>query len=391
MIISVFMSRAFAGILLTGSVLLLARLSDVATFGRVSSVLAAGLFATAFLDFGLTQFILRQRALSENETVATALRLAKYTAVLLGITMVATASALGLPLIPSLLIGLGVALDKYADNWQSVLIADGRTELSGLLLISRRAALLITQGVGFSTDSSALFAFSMGFMVAGVLMIPARKKLVPAELLQRSSEPKLKILRLSFFYWLAVTSSQMRELDGILVLLVANPFVAGLYNAANRLVRPLFFVFLAAANVLLPELSRRGQSSANRAARVTLVVGVSGMAIGGVISPFSSSVVELALGTSYAAAGQVFAILLIAAAPHGASSLLGGILQSQGFDRFVAASGIVSGVLLLGATVVGASMAGATGAALAAALVAVARFAYMAYMALRLMPRQEHS
>jgi O-antigen/teichoic acid export membrane protein len=379
-IAEIFLSRALAGLLFALSLVLLARWSDAAEFGRIAALIGAAYFILALADFGLTQYMLRQTALGEAENLSAvrrALSISKYTSAAVLVVCLILGTAMGVPSITACLVATGIALDKYADNWQSVLIAERRTGVAGALVVCRRLVLLVCQVAGYVAGGGAGLVFGAGLTVAGLGTIGLRRRMI-GHVLEGPFAGAGQVIRESRYYWLAVASSQARELDGVLVFAMAGPLQSGLYGAANRVVRPLLLLSVAAANVLLPELSRGGARRALRTARLVVLGGSASIALGLCVTPFAGRIVNTVLGHQYESAASTLAVLCVAVGPTGAASLLGGVLQSQGIDRTVGLTNLGSGVVAIAAVISGAHFGGSLGAAVAAAVCAIVKFYLLA-------------
>ncbi|WP_336661913.1 lipopolysaccharide biosynthesis protein [Leucobacter sp. USHLN154] len=359
------LGRVISSILYTLALLLVARFAGPDKFGPLSGMLGAGLFLGAVGDLGMTTFILRQRSLDRHsEEVSTALVISRWAVLVVAFIVATIGIVLGLPPALAVLTALGLSLDKYSDAWQAILIADNRNSLASGLLMGRRTLLFGSVVWGSLTLSDSLIGFAVGIFTAGAIS-QAFHLLATHDLRLPRKHDYSSLLAQTRAYWTSVMSSQARELDVTSVLLFAGPGAAGLYAAGSRLARPVLLVAGALANVVLPHFSRTGSFQARRATHVIAVAAGCLVVVGVFTAPVVPLLIKTLLGSGYEDAEPIAIAFLISIGPIALSSIMGSILQANGYERFVAINGSIFALLALSATGLGAHFGGALPAAIA--------------------------
>lgn len=359
------LGRVISSVLYTLGLLLVARFAGPQEFGPLSGMLGAGMFLGAVGDLGMTTFILRQRSLDRHsEKISTALVVSRSSLLVVAFIVAIIGILLGLPPVLAVLTALGLSLDKYSDAWQAILIADNRNLLASGLLLGRRMLLFGAVVGGVLTLSNSLAGFAVGIFTVGVLS-QALHKLATRDLIRPREHNYRSLMAQTRAYWTSVMSSQARELDVTGVLLFAGPGAAGLYAAGSRLARPVLLVAGAMANVVLPHFSRTGTLQARRATHIIAIAAGCLITVGIFTAPVVPFLIDVLLGSGYEAAEPIAIAFLISIGPIALSSIMGSILQANGYERFVAINGSVFAVLALSATSLSAYFGGALPAAIA--------------------------
>ena len=346
---------------------LLARWAGAQDFGAIAII--AGVAAVLFTvsDWGLSSYIPRARAKGFNAEVAIGLRMdllgnlaaGALFAVAVAIFAPAYGFSVWLGLVP-----FALAVEQFIEVGLTVPIADGAKAILAISLLMRR---LITLGVflalfqgGVPATSAYCIGVTLGAAVglAHVLRVlrrrlPATPDRVPIRSLYRTLTP----------YFLANLSSQVRTLDTAIVGAVTSVGSAGLYSAAFRLVNPLMLVSSSVAAVVLPHASRHTLPAAKRLGmRLTLAAILFSLPLVPVVI-YAEPIVVLLFGTTFSAAAPAFAWAVAAIPFLSLTSPLGGVLQSQGHEKYVAMNGIILAIVTLGLVLLGALAWGPSGAA----------------------------
>lgn len=384
-VMSLLVGRAGGSFLYTLALILIARWTDLASFGRVSGLIGASVFIAFFFDLGLTLFILRERAVrADDETgeILTALHIAKYTSALAGLVTFLVGIAIGVPLLPAALIAVGTCLDKFTENWSSVMIAEARNGMVSVVLVERRVILI---GMMFALHAAGVdggVAFGVS-LVVGAVVAQIHRPSALANLRSERSKNARDVVRRSRSFWVALVSTQTKELEGVTVLAVASAHVGGVYSVGARLARPMLLFSATIANVLLPHLASRGATHARRTANILGWIGVGYVIVSACLSPLVPWVIRLLLGSGFDDAYASAMIQVVAIGPIALCSSFGSVLQAQGHEKFVATNGVIYSVLSIGGLVVGVLIGGAFGGALAIAVAMTLKFATLWRASLR--------
>ncbi|MFJ5861597.1 lipopolysaccharide biosynthesis protein [Pseudarthrobacter sp. NPDC092439] len=365
--LALLLARVFATAVQALTFILLARWAGVRDFGTVGII--AGICAVLFTvaDWGLSSYIPRARAVGKNDDVVAGIRMDFVGNAVAGTLAATVIGALSVPLGISawfILVPLGLAIEQFVEVALTVPIADKNKRSFVFSLVLRRVVsvvifvslhLLAFEAVA-SYAIAVLTASAVGFLhVVGVL----RNRL--GGMRTRSSSAEL--YRRLIPYLLANLSAQSRTLDTAVVGAVSSLSSAGLYSAAFRLVNPLMLVSSSLVAVLLPHASRKDLRQTRRIGRV-LSCGAIILCVAMIpVISNAGQVMEFLFGREFAAAAPAFALAIAALPFLSLAPPLGGLLQSQGFERFVAVNGVTFAALNLALVFVGATFWGPAGAA----------------------------
>lgn len=328
-------SAAQAGVLVV-----LARTSSVAEFGGVNSLISLSMFVTYALDLGLTGLILRERARSRESAlvskgIVVGARLSFL--IVLVVCCIGYAGLAGrVDILTLVCLGLWAGVERYAELWTAILIADRREVSVGVSLAARRIVPLIGLAIAVWLGGNSVESFAVWSLVgsvAGAVVVKLRTSV---------SEPRwqgvsfLSLLRGCLPFWISSGTSQARELEPYLVSQVGNLDLAGQYGFATRIARPGAVVAAAVAQVLLP-LSVGAQVSVVRRRLWSLLLfglGVSGLGL--VASPWTDEGVTWLIGDAYATAAPLVSIVLVGMGIVSVAPPLGSIAQAVGSEGKVA-------------------------------------------------------
>jgi len=370
-------ARIFATGMQALTFILLARWAGVRDFGVVAVIAGVGAVLFTVADWGLSSYIPRARARGRDAEVSTGLKMdliGNSTAGSLAAAVLAViAGATGLnPWF--ILVPVALALEQFVEVGLTVPIADKSKAPFVVSLVLRR-----TISVGLFTSLYAVgletvAAYALGLAVASTagfvhVLLVLRKRLAGrprganARTMYKSLVP----------YFLANLSSQARTLDSAIVGAASTVASAGLYSAAFRLINPLMLVSGSIVAVVLPHASRRGLPEARRLGRkLSLAALLASLPLVPVII-WSPAIVELLFGPEFVAAGAAFAFAVAALPFLSLAPPLGGLLQSQGFESFVATNGLIFAGLNLSGVLLGALLWGPAGAAAGVTVVYAAK------------------
>lgn len=371
--IALLASRGVSSVLLALIHLLVARAAGPTTFGVVSAVIAAGAFYFVVVDFGLSTAIVRAEAKEDSKTVAAFLKVNAALSMAGGGVAVAVIAllmhAIGGPMWLTVL-GASMALEKNADTVLGVAVARRSKSIPAISMIMRRLVAFGTMLAVWHLSQDVIFGYVAGMLAGGILaQIYGRRALRSA--FTSSDLPNKHVLQLALpFFWSNISASA-RNLDLIVVTLLAGARDAGFYGAAQRLTSPFLLIPGAVATLVLPAAARRGPVPARRLAYQLSALHVGMLLVLGFAALFADDIVNIVLGSTFAPAAEVLRWSLVAFPFVALSSPLGGVLQSQGYEAIVARNGIVFSVVLIACIVAGVLILGAVGAMMAVTVVYV--------------------
>lgn len=347
--------------------ILLARWAGVQDFGAIAII--AGVAAVLFTvsDWGLSSYIPRARAKGLNAEVATGLHMDFVGNLAAGALFAGAVAFFAPPYGFSVwlaLIPFALAMEQFVEVGLTVPIADGSKAVPAISLLMRR---LITLGVflilcqgGMPATTAYCIGIALGAAagLAQVLQFLGRRLAATVDRVSFRS-----LYRTLTPYFLANLSSQVRTLDTAIVGAVTSVGSAGLYSAAFRLVNPLMLISGSVVAVVLPHASRQTLPAAKRLGkRLTFAALLLSVPLVPVVI-YAESIVVILFGTSFSAAAPAFAFAVAAIPFLSLTPPLGGVLQSQGHEKFVAVNGIIFALLTLGLVLAGALAWGPSGAA----------------------------
>jgi len=338
-------------------------------FGVLMAVTGILVISQAIFDLGLSKHIIVERSISPDSLeLLNSLKLNSIGSIALLIVAAASLTVTGALAFPVLLfmipLALSVALEKNADVWMGIAIADGDTFSHSINLVGRRAAALIVFLTLSQTPLDSVLAYSSALAFGAVLSVLFARRYVQSRVspLNASTHP-FRSIRHSYPYWLNTVSSQMRHLDVFITTSLAGPVQAGYYATAARLTSPLSMFAASLAVVVLPHSARTRERSIKHA--LGRILGLAGVLCAGygVLYLVTPTVVPLILGHDYGVATGPIRIVLIGLCISAFSTLLVPLLQGRGFQHFIGFNAAVSalGTLVL-ITILSPSF-GAVGAA----------------------------
>ncbi|GAB3067838.1 lipopolysaccharide biosynthesis protein [Nocardioides zeae] len=283
-----------AGALLqAASLALLASFMDVAEFGRFFVVVSITYLAMTPFEFGFGTLALRiKREDDPGGTLAAVLALrCTTTALTIGLTFVGCVLSFE-NMSPSLILAATIwATSEAVGNLsQNLYVGLLRENVAIAFLLARRAvlvaALLLGQAQRVSSPTE-LILFACGLsLVAGPALLSIHASL--------PMQSPIKLLSSRRRFWLTGLGDNLRQLDTVIVMLLAGPVVTGYFAAASRLVAPLGILTSSLMQSMIPEMVRRGKEDTSQFLRsalryMTLVAAV--LALASSASPILMTVV----------------------------------------------------------------------------------------------------
>ncbi len=339
---ALFAARVIAAISQAMLFVVLARSISPADFGALSAIIATTMVLAVVADFGAPPILARAVATESWDLGRAVLRLNRLTTAALATVLIPStamvASHLGLSAVVGL-VGLAMALDKNAETQCSVPIAQGSTWLAASNVVLRRVPALITfVGLSALTAIGPIVSYVCGVLVAQVagqiqcafwMRLPIGPQ-VPLRSAIRSCAP----------FFVSNVAGQARNLDVPIVAAAAGQAAGGIYSAASRLSGPLLLLPGVLATIVLPHSSNASWQRARRLGYQLTLLHVAFTIATVPFAVLADDLIEAAFGSDYDGAGTAFALLLLGIFPSGLASVLGGVLQGQRHERFVAANGV---------------------------------------------------
>jgi O-antigen/teichoic acid export membrane protein len=383
----------FAAIIATSALaILLARHLGPKEWGRFSGFLGLSLALSVFVEFGLTQWLLRELARiwagqREEASPSEAGRLiaASFSVnAALGVSIVAGAGAVaaGVHLAPgtaALLVALVAygALLAAASGLEAVFRARRRLiRVIGATLLEK-SLLLALVALSLVLDLG-LIAIATAYVVAGLSRV-----IFDAALITRTDEvawtaPTIAdaryVTRRSVPFAMNRASLNIIPRLDTFILAAIAPIAAGYFALGDRILGPIVIIPVVMSSALYPFLAR--ESAGSRAAwKVVLGLGLLGAAVAGIGITAAPTLVPVVFGSDYSSAVHVVQVMLLATPfVFGANPLLAHLYTERLERRTL---GLTLGVVSLfgtGAIVLGQVLVGPTGAAGGYALRAMLSF-----------------
>lgn len=362
------LGRVASAVLQAGLFVLLARSISPGDFGVVVATTGLLVFLQAVADFGITALLSQVRVQSEDDglvragaffSIWSSCALAVVCAVLL--ISFSFSQPIYLMLVP---LAATAALERVADTYMAVALADGRAARNVANLTARRvvalAAFILLAVVG---RVDPVLSFGISTVSAAILSAFSATRTVR---ISRSVTVRARELLLqSWPFWMNSMAVQGRNLDAAVVGAVAGPVISGLYGAAARLTTVFRIVPTSLATALLPNVSRlvgSGDRLKVLIRPVSAVMLVSSMmyCAAAIVVPF---IVPVMLGAEYAAVVDVIQVTLVGMPFAAAASLSSSILQGLGLKHYVGGVSVVFTLVCLGFVAAGALVEGPVGAA----------------------------
>lgn len=341
-------------------------------FGELSAALALAVLPQTIADFGITTFVLRQRAADRADArIGEALwindRASAVAGALYALAVLLYSAAMGHEYLALLPLAIWLATEKNADVWSSVLIADRDARMNVALLVLRRGlALGLFLGL-VASHVDAVLAFTSSYAIASSIGASLTHVVVKRRIAARTQLGVRALLRSTGPYWVHTMATQARNLDTAIVAWIGGPFQAGLYAVASRLTNPLRILPTSLVAVAIPHIASSG-GVVERKLRWLLgavLVGMSAIYISIVLlAPWA---VPAVLGDEYSPAVVPVQIVCIGLIFGAAASLTAGVLQAKGRQRLVGRASASTSAYCVGSIVLLSNLYGATGAALALA------------------------
>ncbi|HBD6104294.1 TPA: oligosaccharide flippase family protein, partial [Shigella flexneri] len=221
------------------------------------------------------------------------------------------------------------AAEKNADTWLCVAISNRMTHLNTVSLVGRRLIALAVMIALMDLWGNGAIAYTGGVALGAIISsVFAHFVIKPILGVTEGSGEYKCILRQARPYWIHSFATQIRNLDTVLVALMASPVIAGYYGVASKLAGPLRMVPTSMAPVLVPEVVRHGISRKVLGAIGVVVLLMTTIYFG--LSFTASLWVPYVFGSDYEHAVSAVQAMCIGLVFGATATLLGASLQAAG-------------------------------------------------------------
>lgn len=379
------LSRGLSSLIQAVSLLLFVRWAGAEAFGLIAVITSVAAVLYTLSDWGAGIHIPRSRAKESNELVAGGLAVS-----IIGNTMAAallTSAVIAAVIWGSVnvwlvLIPLALAAEQCTEAGLTVSVADRVKRVVFISLLTRRLVMLVLFVGLYWLTGDPLMAYGIASLASAVsgtvhAALDLRRRLHGIERVQ----VRLQLWKEFSPFVLENVSSATRNLDTTIVAALTSVQATGFYSAAFRLTKPLNQIGGAATAVLVPHASRSTLVDVKRAAKKLSAAGGAGIVLALIGGLFAEPILVLLLGAEFAVAAPVFAWALISIVPVCLAPSLGGLLQGQGYQKFVATNGVLFAFITLAGIFWATMVFGIAGAA---AAMAVSYFLKSLVLALRI-------
>lgn len=330
----ILVGRLSGALLQAASIALLARWTGPQQFGLFATAYGVAILVQSVADLGFSSYIVRQRALDPlSGRIRGVLTVAgRVNTLLAGVLGAASIVATSLDrsyfwLVP---LALWVALDRQAELWLSIPLADGETWQNATSLIFRRtiAMGLLLLATLDNTDPLTLYTTGLA-LGSGIAAVATFRRNV--NVLAPTVRVSLRYaIRESKLYYSNSVANQLRNLDTLLVSLLLTPAAAGLYAAASRLTSPLRIIPTSFATVLMPAVTKRARGGPTPIRKQLIVILSVTTAMYAILAVLLPALVPMLLGPSYDGARTIIAVVCIGLIFASLASQINSILQGTG-------------------------------------------------------------
>lgn len=345
--------RICAALFQTAGIILLARWESLEHFGIMASALALGTVIHAFIDFGFSTYIIKERAISPSSPrIMHSLIITSISTKIFNIMAIALLILIGINsntfyfyLIP---LPLWISYERKSEQLLGVLIADGDNKKATQLLTLRRIygfVFFIILHVVTTWNDSLLF--STALLLGAWISHKQTFYLIKNQLEQPVQNiPHMQLFKQAFPYWINSLFAQLRNIDVMLVTIISNPMHGAFFGFVNRAVSPLNMVAISAASVLLPSVAKNEIDSKHYYKVILITTTIASL-------PFvtlyflADYIIPSFLGENYVPTILLIKIICLGLIFFSASSIIGSILQGVHQQKNVATVNIVSTTLYL--------------------------------------------
>ncbi len=361
-----------------------ARGTSPGDFGRALTIVALAAVIAGVVDFGLANFLIRERAAERTSTRDVAHRLLERLLVAVSIGVIVMVGVMvvvrNAPQMSFVLAVLGLITANLAvQSSQVILRATGRLGVvAAATVIDRAIALGVTvllMAIGWGAVAALPTALGLGLLTDAAICAAAtggRGTLGRfGEITRRVRAPRQWIGSWAGAqaYGVAGVAGSLQQLDVTILNALGGASVAGQYGAVSRWTAPLL---LPSTAVTQTGMSRAASAPTTAQAFRRVFeqwwLLALGLGVSVAVAVFAEPLALFVLGDQYANSAHVLAVLAVAVVPTILAQPFAMILQSRGRDGAVARTLVVSLVVRIGLVAIFAAQLGAMAAAIAVAV-----------------------
>ena len=329
-------------------IILLARWEDISSFGIVASALAFGTVIHAFIDFGLSTFLIKERALdsSSNKIDASIILTKKISTIfilcgtLLLLVLGILFETFYLSLIPLV---FWIAYERRSEQLLGLLIADGNNKKATQLLTLRRfLSLLGFLALYFFTPLEPTLSYTLGLFAGSYISYRYTLSVVHPSI--NTSAIPLSLRQMFTHtapFWINSLFAQLRNIDVALVSALSGPVHGAYFGFINRSVGPLNMVATSMASVILPSVAKSEISTHQYIRYLLIATAISSVPY---LTIFFAAdyLIPIFLSEKYLPTILLAKIISIGLVFFSASSIVGSILQGVHEQKKVATVNIAT-------------------------------------------------
>jgi O-antigen/teichoic acid export membrane protein len=347
------------------NLLLLARISGVTSFGKLSLVIALLTFFSELSNLGLTSYLQRERFLGNTKGVDTALWSIRRSA------LIYLAIAIPLSIILSIQLKIGLAL---AISIPLFLLAERNFDLFISFSISSKSVrkIVVPAILSILINSLFLFLYTLAFSNLEALYFCVRfLAAIPFVAIGinflwfRGIRPEKKLARhLYLNFGILNFANAIRTLDILLIAILCNSIEVGLYSASQKFILPVMVLMGIMAPVISNYFMEKSKNFLAMLTRYVNFVLLFLITLVIFLVPYVDSLVMFFLGSSYKSSTGILTIHLFSLPFIILNPILSIFLLVSNGEKNLMKKTILNSVLFLILVSIGAAFNGATGAAM---------------------------
>lgn len=347
-------ARVLSALLQAGTLVVLARVTDIEDFGRYSAAVAMGAIVLGVAALGLPTRVLRLTDAESGRYRYTILVTATCLSVIaFCVVFAAAGSVLGGRLDSWLLAAAAfTATELHTNVLQNLLFGEQRERRIILVMVCRRL-------VPFCGTLVTLVAVPQVDVFDGLALSLVLSTVV-CRLCAGPAGPRrfrpIELVRGSVHYWLGNIGAMLQQADVPIISLLIGPGPAGAYAGAFRLASPVHLVTSLLVSASVPAIVRSDGGEAKRSvARGSLRYGACYAVAVVLASPAMIVVGPAVLGDTFRPFGWAFAVLFATSGVSVLNQVCSAVLFGADRPAYVWRCGLVGTAVGLGCTVGGAA------------------------------------
>jgi len=344
------LGRLIAAAIQALAIVLLARWESLENFGLVIPILTLAVLIHAIIDFGLSPYIIKERAKTKNDSII-------YECAPLNIYIVNIFSVIAIIFLLNLgffvdniyyyLLPLSVWInfERRADFLLGIFIADGKNKEATQLLVARRFVffiLFILLHLIFNLEVT--LSYSIGIAIAAILSYIQIQKKLHLEKIVASKKNLHNIFIKTLPFWINSLFSQLRNIDVVILTILLGSIQGAYFGFVNRLISPLNMISTSMSVVVLPSVSKKEIKEKEFIKYIFLITLFSSIPYF-LLYIYADSIIMTFVGEKYIPTIPLIQVLCIGLVFFSASSILSSILQGINLQKKVAYANMLSTIM----------------------------------------------